>query len=127
MERKLGPDLPIIAVALVLYFINRFTTYLSSLAWVGPVFRFHFNDYLGAIVFLCYVNILLTLCRRPKLTKLLPLLVLGGLCSLSWEGLAPHVFMHSTGDWLDCVAYLLGCMTYWSLIQYSNNKRRNMT
>ena len=117
MERKLGPDLPIVAVALVLYCINRFTTHLSSLAWAGPFFRFHFNDYLGAIVFACYVNILLAVCRRPKLTRLLPLMALGGLCSLCWEGLAPLVLTYSTGDWLDCAAYLLGCMTYWGLIQ----------
>ncbi len=117
MERKLGPDLPIAAVALVLYCINRFTTHLSSLAWVGPFFRFHFNDYLGTIVFACYVNILFAVCRRPKLTRLLPLMALGGLCSLFWEGLAPLVLTRSTGDWLDCAAYLLGCMTYWGLIQ----------
>ncbi len=122
MERKLGPDLPIIAVALVLYCINRFTTYLTSLAWIGPVFRFHFNDYLGAIVFACYVNILCAVCRRPKLTKLLPLMALGGLCSLFWEGLAPHVFPRSTGDWLDCAAYFLGCMTYWGLIQITKGE-----
>ncbi len=122
MKRKLHPDLLIIAVALVLYCINRFTAYPSSLAWVGPIFRFHFNDYLGAIVFLGYTNILCAVCRRPKLTKLLPLTALGGLCSLFWEGLAPLVFARSTGDCLDCVAYLLGCVTYWGLIQTFKRK-----
>lgn len=128
MGRKFSPDLPIAFVSLALYGINRFTTCFSSLAWVGPIFRFHFNDYLGAIVFLCYVNILFAACRRPRLVKLPPLMALGGLCSLFWEGLAPRVFPRSTGDWLDCAAYLLGCVTYWVLIRiFNRNTRGNFT
>ena len=124
MERKLCPDLPIAIVALVLYTINRFTTCFTSLPWVGPVFRFHFNDYLGSIVFLCYFELLLAARHRDRVVTLPPLLALGGLCSLVWEGLAPRVFSRSTGDWLDCAAYLLGCVTYWALLRIFHQKTR---
>lgn len=40
-----------------------------------------------------------------------------GVCSLCWEGIAPTILSYSTADWRDCIAYLLGMLTYWALFK----------
>ena len=98
-----------------LYAVNRYTQLFRSIPHLRVLFRNHFNDFLGAIAFIAYVNFLLFLCKRPPFTTLPALLVWAGVCSVAWEGIAPIFLPHSTGDWWDCLAYTLGMLTYWCL------------
>lgn len=105
MQKEQKINICIIVIALSIYSINRFTPLFLSIPYVGFVFRNHFNDFLGAIVFISYVNILL-ISKKYQPFKTVPALLLwGAVCSLFWEGLAPCFLPYSTADWLDCIAY----------------------
>lgn len=111
-------DVWILVSAIFLYSVNRF---LLKPLWpatvYGQFFKYHFNDFLGAIVLLAYTNILIGLfaSSRKKLTKFLHIFLLGIICSIVWEGIAPILLPYSTSDWLDCLSYLSGSVTYWLL------------
>ena len=77
----------------------------------------HFNDYLGGIVFISYVNLLMVRGERKTFTTFPWMLCWSGVCSLCWEGIAPTILSYSTADWRDCIAYLLGMLTYWALFK----------
>lgn len=112
MQKEQKVNLYIILIALSIYTINRFTSLFSSIPYVGYVFRYHFNDYLGAIVFISYVNILLIRKNFQTFTTVPALLFWGAVCSIFWEGIAPCFLSYSTPDWLDYIAYFLGMFTY---------------
>ena len=118
-------NLSILSVAMVLYGINRWSDFFSLLPGLEQLFRYHFNDFLGAIVFAAYVNLLCLFHKVRPLNKYRSLLLLGILCSLFWEGLAPLILPYSTRDWLDCAAYFLGMTVYWLLLRASCCFRRS--
>lgn len=106
------------AVVLILYSINRFLWKpIAPDNFFGYLCRCHLNDYLGAIVFMAYTNILISLFMDPKkqIVRLLPTLLMGVLCAFWWEWLAPKFLIYSTADFGDAVAYLLGSATYWGI------------
>lgn len=117
MHREVRYHICFIVIALSVYSINRFTPLFSSMPYIGAVFRNHFNDYLGAIVFISYVNILFFLKHIPPHRSVCALLLWGSVCSLVWEGIAPLLLSYSTADLLDCLAYYLGMLTYRGLIR----------
>lgn len=102
---------------LTIYGLNRGSRKLFdiSVSWLKLILRNHLNDYLGAVVFAAYFNLLLSLAGRPRVERLPFFLALGLLCSAAWELLAPLVLTYSTADWIDCIAYFLGFLTYWLL------------
>ena len=104
-----------IGVSLPLYGINRFSNLFKSLPYIGTIFRNHFNDYLGAIIFMAFVNLLMISNRKPAFKTFPWMLFWGSICSVAWEGITPMFLPYSTADWLDCVAYYLGTVTYWIL------------
>lgn len=110
-------NLLIIAISLAFYCVNRFSNLLKSVSCVGFIFRNHFNDYLGGIVFISYVNLLMVRGERKTFTTFPWMLCWSGVCSLCWEGIAPTILSYSTADWRDCIAYLLGMLTYWALFK----------
>lgn len=106
-------NLFVLLISLLFYVFNRFSSLFVSIPYLGPVFRFHFNDYLGAIVFMAYLNLLLLAGKRSVCVHFPALLFWACVLSIAWEGLAPLVLPYSTADWLDCLAYFLGVTTYW--------------
>jgi len=114
-------NIAVVTISMFLYCINRFSNLFSSIPCVGWIFKNHFNDFLGSIVFTAYVNLLL-LCNSKfhSIQHLFPLLLFGSICSIFWEGLAPLFISYSVADWRDCVAYLLGSLTYWIIFKLVN-------
>lgn len=110
-------NLCVASAAFSLYIVNRFSRLFPSIPYLGHIFRNHFNDYLGAVLFIAYVNLLLLAGRRTPCTYLPGLAFWALLCSLTWEGLAPLLLPFSTADWWDCLAYCLGMFTYWCLLR----------
>ena len=103
---------------LAFYCLNRFVikpTVTDTL--LGIFVRCHLNDYLGGILFPIYINIWIDLFGdlKHRITALLPSLLVGILCSVFWEGIAPFFLSYSTADWLDCIAYIAGSFTYWCI------------
>jgi len=115
-KRTNNKDIAVLLLSLALYCSNRFILKpLSQQGIIGNILRNHFNDYLGAIVFLAYTNILVVCAGYPakRINSFIPILCLGLLCAIVWEGLLPLILPYSTADFLDCIAYLLGAITYW--------------
>ena len=110
-------DCGVLTLAISFYGLNRAAKnqlYIPS-SPLTSILYYHFNDYLGAIVFAVYVNLLLRAVGWKPIQRLRPLLFLALLCSVFWEGLAPLFLSYSTADWRDCIAYLFGFLTYWLL------------
>lgn len=102
----------LIAVALSVYVLNRFTPIFEAVLPFDFV-RYHFNDMLGGIVFPAYVNAILILSKYRLRFKSLPKIsLIEAICAFAWEGLAPLVLTRSTGDWLDVCCYFLGGLIY---------------
>ncbi len=115
-KNSIRKDLWISAFVMALYCTNRFLLKPSAPDnLLGYLIRCHVNDYLGGILFLAYTNILIGtyLDAGKRIVTIIPTILVGAVCSLCWEGLAPMLLSYSTADILDCVAYLLGSITYW--------------
>lgn len=83
-------------------------------AMVAYISQCHLNDFIGGCAFVCYTNILIGLVRPSVRFKRLRAIVLFiAFCGVFWEFVAPAVFVESTSDALDIIAYVFGAMTYW--------------
>lgn len=118
-KKAINRNIVIGAIFLTIYVINRF--FIKSVApdnIVGDIIRFHFNDYLGGIVFLAYINGLIS-CLHTSIKRIESFkncVLCGIVCSFFWEGLAPLFLPYSTADIRDCLAYVLGSITYWLIL-----------
>ena len=102
-------------IPILIYFINEQFKYNADIPYLGAILRYHFNDYLGGVSIVAYVNLVLSLKRgQPwRLHSIVACLVFVLFCSLCWELITPIFLTSSTGDWLDVIAYCLGALTYW--------------
>lgn len=103
---------PLCLLACAGYVVNRWA--LRPLGWgSGPFMRGHFNDLL---LIPAALPLLLWLQRRLRLRATdappswgeiaLHLVV----WSVAAEAIAPHLWRHATGDWLDVAAYTAGAL-----------------
>ena len=73
----------------------------------------HFGDICGGLLFPAYANVICMASgssfRADSPGKLL---LLGLLCAMFWEGLAPLLLSYSVADVSDCLCYLIGCQIY---------------
>lgn len=121
-------DVAILTGAMSLYALNRFVwKHRASDALWGRILCFHFNDYLGAIVFLTYVNLLIAHVSPSarRVAGFRPTLLCALLCSVFWEGLFPLLAAYSTADIWDCVAYVLGGATYHVITRFAEKARES--
>lgn len=83
------------------------------------IIKNHFNDYLGSTLMLVYTNVLISMVKGPgyRLIKFAHIIGIGMLCCFFWEGFFPKVLSYSTADWLDCIAYIFGAITYWVICE----------
>lgn len=110
-------DLAFFIAPFALYALNQQIKYQVEAPVIGYLLRCHFNDYLGGIAFAAYLNLVISFSKWPtrRLKKPLHFAAAGILCGLFWEWIAPMFLPHSTGDWLDVAAYVLGMLTYWAM------------
>lgn len=76
----------------------------------------YLNDYLAPILFLSYVNIILST-RNVEINRLYSIIMICLINGMIWEYLAPYVKEDSVADILDILAYLIGGITYWLIIK----------
>ena len=80
---------------------------------IALLLKNHFNDFLGGVAFLAYVNLLFALVKPDRMIRrAAPALALILCCALFWEYAAPLFVPGSIGDPLDLLAYLLGGALY---------------
>ena len=105
----------IIACVLLLYALNRFALKeVVSIPILSYLLKCHFNDYLGGIFIIAYINIILQHSRykQYRIHTLLQAIVVTLLCSIVWEFVAPYFFHYGTSDLWDIAAYMIGGSTY---------------
>lgn len=92
-------DTVLLYASMLLYLVNRF--FLKRLEIDGPLCRliqWHLNDFLGEIVFLCYVNILVKAGRYQRIVKLPSILLVVLMTGIAWEYIIPFFIKYSTTD-----------------------------
>lgn len=110
---------------LLLYSLNRF--YLKKAVDVPIItylLRCHFNDWLGGILIIAYINGILNLSRyrEHQIATLKAAILTTFLCGIVWEYITPYLFHHGTSDFYDVIAYVIGGMTYILLYHTAINK-----
>ena len=103
--------------ALILYLINNNFKQDINISVLGPIFKFHFNDYLAGIVLLSYVNFVLSFSKFKQADNLRSVFFYSFISSIAWEVILPVLNTKSTGDVLDAFAYFLGALTYYFIIK----------
>lgn len=123
MKQVRKQNLVILLCITCLYCLNRFwLKKVILLPVIGYLLRCHFNDYLAGIAILAYVNLMLSLSKYcGKIISTFPKGIGVSLaCGLLWEFLLPMVFPHGTSDFLDVLSYVLGGISYISIIHLVN-------
>ena len=121
-------NISIICVCMLLYSINRF--WLKDIICqpvIGYILKCHFNDFLAGIVILAYINCLLSLSRyrNVAITSYLVGILITCICGLLWEYCFPVIFSNGVTDFYDLIAYVLGGITYITILsslRYYNKK-----
>ena len=117
-------NLRMMLLPMSIYFVNRFTNIFSAIPHLESVFQYHFNDYLGAIVIMAFTNFMIIYSGRSAITSFQGVLAAGALCSIAWEVIAPWFLPYSTPDWRDCIAYLVGMVTYYLITKIHHERIR---
>ena len=100
---------------LLLYGFNRF--FLKDTVDVPIVtylLKSHFNDWLGGIFVIAYINGILNVSRYKKyqVTTLNMAVLITIVCGIVWECVIPYFFHHGVSDLYDVIAYVIGGVTY---------------
>lgn len=112
---------------LLLYVINRFILKrIIGDSLIGYILRCHFNDYLGGICIIAYINIVLScgVYSKYRITRLIPAIMIGILCGILWEYGFPLLFPRGTSDFWDVIAYTLGASTNILVLQRIWSRRK---
>ena len=107
-------DLLLLNVALSLFIINNYVKADINIAYLGYLLKNHFNDFLGGIAFLAYINAILSMKKgkRLRINGINHCLILMFFVGLIWEYITPLYCSSSTADPLDILAYCLGGVVY---------------
>lgn len=128
-DRKI--NLYIFIVCLVIYFINRLTNDLYYVSHLSYVLRYHFNDYLAGIVFLAYLNIILSVSQYDyiRILKWSQIIFIGIIIGIFWEYITPIYKTDSTSDIIDVICYIFGAVSYkvfYNLTMLNYKKESNL-
>ena len=108
-------NISIFALAVGIYGISRFTSFPTILpSSLGG----HFHDLLATPVLLSATNLWITACRRGDLVlvRLGSIFTLSVIAGVFWEFVTP-LYHKSTTDILDLLAYAIGGLLYFFVLQ----------
>jgi len=109
-------NLKIIIISIVLAILNNLILKKIDLLFLNSFFNGYFNDLLGAILILAYINLLLSIFLNYKIKSLKLLIIITVLIAIVWEYVAIFLKPNGVSDILDVFIYLLGCIIYWRII-----------
>ncbi len=115
-------DGAVLAIVLLIYFVNRIIKVYGDYLVFDDFFRYHFNDLCAGIAFIAYINLVLSFSKYNRITKIWQILLFALLCSFWWEVITPIYKNDSTPDILDALSYFIGTVLYWALDRYTNRK-----
>ena len=112
----------LIAVTLLLYGINQCFKRDIPHEGLRLFMCGYFNDIVGSITFLAYVNLVLSRggLALEKLWQIL-LMMLG--CGFFWEVITPLFRKSTVADFWDGAAYLFGGLLYWLILQACKRRK----
>ncbi len=125
-QRAVTMDIVILILCATAFYANSYIVIPHFLSddtenILAYLFQCHFNDCLGGIAFLAYVNLLISLVKpEVRFKKLTSMLVFILLCGLFWEYVAPLFVTGSVSDLLDLVAYIAGAFAYWLVYKFAS-------
>lgn len=114
----LHKELLFIIPMMIVYVLNRLFKNYIDIPVIGYLCRCHLNDFIGGGVFLCYINILLIMCKQKPNHSIIFVLIMTLLASVCWEYIAPIFLVYSVSDPYDVAAYILGGIFY---MEYMKN------
>ena len=104
-------------LVIAVYCVNRFIIkpcLYDSESIIAIILKNHFNDFCGSFLFCSYLNILIYKTRADlSFRTLKDYVVLGIICAVFWECISPVLIKKSVSDYLDCIAYVAGTVTYY--------------
>ncbi len=115
VKRRLSDNVIIIVCVLVLYSVNRFILkWVVDVPIISYLLKCHFNDWLGGIFIIAYINIVLEHSRykHMQIHTLRWAIIINVLCGVFWEFVGPCMFRYGTSDCYDILAYIVGGITY---------------
>ena len=115
MKFKLDLDAAIIACILILYGLNRFIfKTVVNIPVISYLLKCHFNDWLGGIFIVAYINVILRYSRHKhrRIHTMPCVIMIEVFCGIVWEFFGPYICHHGTSDYYDILAYILGGITY---------------
>jgi len=116
----------IITVCFLLYAINRYTAFDETEgALLRIIWNYHFTDYLCIIVYFAVCNIFFDIFKRKGLYSLHTILIYSLLSCFAWEICVGFLNRYAVADLFDCLAYLLGGITYYLLFRFMTLKEEN--
>lgn len=105
----------LLIICTVLALINTIILKKIDLGNLNLIFNGYLNDFLAAILILAYINICISFVNfKIKSLKFLMIIIL--IISFFWEYFAIYIKPNSVFDYLDILAYLIGCIVYWIII-----------
>lgn len=119
---RLNNNLKLGLIVFIIYVFNRFLLKSLDLPYISYFLENHFNDFLGGILFCCYVNALLFYNKKKLITNFFLLFSFMLIVSIIWEGIFPLFLKYSTPDILDIIAYMCGTFLYYLLLNRYNKK-----
>lgn len=91
-------------MSLIVYSVNRFTPFLT-----GYFADNHLNDLMAGVLFPAYINLVLSYSRYWfRVDTVFRSAMVGLICCVVWELLAPAFLPFSTADLIDCACYFAG-------------------
>ena len=106
----------IILITLVLYIINQHIKQDIQNILLNRFMCGYFNDIIGSITFVAYVNIVLSF-RQMCVNKLWQIIFLMLGCAFFWEVVTPLFRKSTVADFWDVIAYVCGGILYWLILK----------
>ena len=119
---RLNNNIKLGLIVFIIYVLNRFILKSLDLPYISYFLKNHFNDFLGGILFCCYVNALLFYNKKKLITNFFLLFSFMLIVSIIWEYIFPLFLKYSTSDMLDIIAYMCGTFLYYLLLNKYNKK-----
>ena len=119
---RLNNNIKLGLIVFIIYVFNRFILKSLDLLFISYFLKNHFNDFLGGILFCCYVNALLFYNKKKLITNFFLLFSFMLIVSIIWEYIFPLFLKYSTSDMLDIIAYMCGTFLYYLLLNKYNKK-----
>lgn len=119
---RLNNNIKLGLIVFIIYVFNRFILKSLDLPYISYFLKNHFNDFLGGILFCCYVNALLFYNKKKLITNFFLLFSFMLIVSIIWEYIFPLFLKYSTSDMLDIIAYMCGTFLYYLLLNKYNKK-----